>query len=366
MRKGEGRLTLPVLTLPDDVQEVVSYLKNKPTGATIAEAKATLNPKRLDGRKLSGYQAWGFVEKDANRLRLTPRGWAMARSNNGATEQFREAVDSIGAYRAALEWAFFQNFESLTNVDVAAYWHEHHTAALGTANENTIKDNAVCFFHLCTAAGFGTLTIGRRGNPTRFSLSREAVKQHIEAGPARPQWQEGESDASLSGDVSNIVIDEPETTGDESTVIGNGQIQVSLLNVFISHGGNMEIVGQVETMLSLADIKSEVAEKEETTAIPVPQKVFDAMRRCQAGIITVTADEGKKDESGNYSLNENVLIEIGAAFVLYDKRVVLVWDRRLSVPSNLQGLYRCEFEGDELSWSAGMKLMKAIQGFKKQ
>ena len=63
-------------------------------------------------------------------------------------------------------------------------------------------------------------------------------------------------------------------------------------------------------------------------------------------------------------LNDNVLIEIRAAFVLYDKRVVLVWDKRLPVPSNLQGLYRSEFEGDDLSWSAGMKLMKAIRGFK--
>ena len=89
------------------------------------------------------------------------------------------------------------------------------------------------------------------------------------------------------------------------------------------------------------------------------------MRRCQAGIIAVTVDESRKDDEDNYVLNENVLIEIGAAFVLYDERVVLLWDKRLEVPSNLQGLYRCEFEGDELSWTAGMKLMKAIKGFKK-
>jgi hypothetical protein len=44
--------------------------------------------------------------------------------------------------------------------------------------------------------------------------------------------------------------------------------------------------------------------------------------------------------------------------------IVLLWDKRLSVPSNLVGLYRCEFEGSELSWTAGMKLMKAIRGFK--
>jgi predicted nucleotide-binding protein len=78
----------------------------------------------------------------------------------------------------------------------------------------------------------------------------------------------------------------------------------------------------------------------------------------------VTVDESRKDEDGKYTLNENVLIEIGAAFVLYDRRVVLLWDKRIAVPSNMQGLYRSEFEGDELSWSAGMKLMKAIQGFK--
>jgi predicted nucleotide-binding protein len=130
------------------------------------------------------------------------------------------------------------------------------------------------------------------------------------------------------------------------------------LRVFIAHGKNMAIVDQVETMLSLADIESEIAEEEETTAIPVPDKVFNAMRRCRAGVIVVSA------ENGETTVNQNVLIEIGAAFVLYERRVILVWDRRLPVPSNLQGLYRCEFEGDELSWSAGMSLMKAIQQFK--
>jgi hypothetical protein len=77
-------------------------------------------------------------------------------------------------------------------------------------------------------------------------------------------------------------------------------------------------------MLNLADIGGEIALKEESTAIPVPEKVFEAMRRCQAGIISVTVDEGRKDAEGNYTLNENVLIEIGAAFVLYDRRVVLL------------------------------------------
>jgi predicted nucleotide-binding protein len=137
------------------------------------------------------------------------------------------------------------------------------------------------------------------------------------------------------------------------------EVPAKPLRVFIAHGRNMAIVEQVQTVLELADIESEIAEEEETTAIPVPEKVFEAMRRCSAGIIVVSV------ENGGGTINENVLVEIGAAFVLYERRVVLVWDKRLAVPSNLQGLYRCEYEGDDLGWAGGVKLMKAIQQFKR-
>lgn len=136
--------------------------------------------------------------------------------------------------------------------------------------------------------------------------------------------------------------------------------------IFISHGRNMQIVEQIKTMLNIAEVEYEVAVEEEAPAIPVPEKVLGAMRRCNGAVICVTVDlstvPGAPDAPG--LVNQNVLIEIGAAFVLYDKRVVLLWDRRIPVPSNLQGLYRCEFEGNELSWSVGMKLMETIKKFK--
>ena len=91
---------------------------------------------------------------------------------------------------------------------------------------------------------------------------------------------------------------------------------------------------------------------------------MEAMRRCNAGIINVSADEPKQLENGRYGINWNVLIEIGAAFVLYEQRVVLVVDKRVDLPSNLQGLYKCEYQGDELSWEAGLRLQKAITEFR--
>ena len=87
------------------------------------------------------------------------------------------------------------------------------------------------------------------------------------------------------------------------------------------------------------------------------------MRRCVAGVVVVTADEQNRTAEG-YTINTNVLIEIGAAFVLYDQQVVLLWDKRLKVPSNIQGLYRCEFEGSELTFSTGTNLARALKSFK--
>lgn len=178
-------------------------------------------------------------------------------------------------------------------------------------------------------------------------------------------------DSDLPDEPLNNVLLEPIVSLEGDALPGlqekGSEVQSSeRLRVFISHGRDTDFVSQVETMLELADIDSEVAVKEETTAIPVPDKVFSAMRRCRAGIIIVSAEQTHSGEvSREPRINENVLIEIGAAFVLYDRRVVLLWNKRLPVPSNLQGLYRCEFEGEELSWSTGMKLMKAIKEFKK-
>ena len=138
------------------------------------------------------------------------------------------------------------------------------------------------------------------------------------------------------------------------------------LKVFISHGKNSKILEQIKTSLELGGFEPIVAEEEETTAIPVPKKILDQMRQCQVAVISVSADKNPKDETKtSFGINQNVLIEIGTAFVLYNEKVILVWDKRIEVPSNLQGLYRCMYEGDELSWEAGMRLQKALVSIKK-
>lgn len=135
--------------------------------------------------------------------------------------------------------------------------------------------------------------------------------------------------------------------------------------VFISHSKNALIVDQLKTILEFGQFDYKIAEETETTAIPIPERVFGSMRECDCAIINVSADEQEKKPDGTFNVNPNVLTEIGGAFLLYERKVILLVDKRVQLPSNLQGLYRCEYEGDELAFSTYLKLQKALAEFRK-
>ncbi len=135
--------------------------------------------------------------------------------------------------------------------------------------------------------------------------------------------------------------------------------------VFIAHSKNKEILQQIKQILDFGQFEYVVAEEVQTTSIPIPEKVFGLMKQCNSAIINVSADEQENLSNGTYKINENVLIEIGGAFLRYDKRVILLVDKRLTLPSNLQGLNRCEYEGSELSFSTAINLQNSLKEFRK-
>jgi hypothetical protein len=136
--------------------------------------------------------------------------------------------------------------------------------------------------------------------------------------------------------------------------------------VFISHGKQKSVVTQIKELLTFGNFEPVVSVERETTAIPVPEKVFEDMRSCGAGVIHVATEGEYTDKEGNKQrkINDNVLIEIGAAMALYGKKVILLVEKGLTLPSNLQGLYRCDFDGDKLDYEATMKLLKTFSQFR--
>jgi predicted nucleotide-binding protein len=136
--------------------------------------------------------------------------------------------------------------------------------------------------------------------------------------------------------------------------------------VFISHGKQKAIVVQIKELLEFGNFDPVVSVEREATAIPVPEKVFEDMRSCGAGVIHVGSEGKYLDPNGSEhtKINDNVLIEIGAAMALYGKKVILLVDKGVMLPSNLQGLYRCEFQGDRLEYDSTMKLLKTFSQFR--
>src|SRR4029077_18760693 len=120
--------------------------------------------------------------------------------------------------------------------------------------------------------------------------------------------------------------------------------------VFITHGRNLEIVTQLKELLTFGNFAPVVAAEHETISKPVPDKVMGDMRSCSAAIIHVGKEIKLLDQEGNehFFINQNVLIEVGAAMALYGRKFILLVERGAKLPSNLQGLYEVRYEGDKL------------------
>lgn len=142
--------------------------------------------------------------------------------------------------------------------------------------------------------------------------------------------------------------------------------QSDVKRVFITHGKDNGIRDQIEEIVKYGGFEPVVSVKTESLAKPVPLKVLDEMRDCGAAVIHVSIEQKVTDGEGNEVdlVNQNVLIEIGAAMALYREKFILLVEEGVVLPSNLQGLYECRYSGSELSMTATMKLLKAFNDFK--
>lgn len=136
--------------------------------------------------------------------------------------------------------------------------------------------------------------------------------------------------------------------------------------VFITHGRNKTIVDQLKQLLLFGDFEPIVAVEESSMAKALPDKVLESMRACTAAIVHIGSGSTVVDQSGEERqwINPNVLIEIGAAMALYGHRFILLVERGVALPSNLQGLYEVRYTGQGLDHESTMALLGAFHDFK--
>jgi predicted nucleotide-binding protein len=355
-------MPLPIRTTLHDIKALCGYLITKPTGATVTEAKAVLDSKVLDGRKTNALKFWGLLEDDGGKLKITERGRLAARDKGvRLAEALRQVIKDVPPYVAMIERAMHRKEYTISTTDIAAHWHQHFREQ-SSDSDKILNDQANCFFQIAEGADLGRLIVGRKGGQTRFDFDQnncEALMSGTSFQTLAPAAdgnnvddEDGESDLQSAEDrpplASADTFEKPRSN-----------------KVFITHGKNGKILQQVKEIVAFGKFEPVVAQERESTAVPVPEKVMDAMRGCSAAVIHVGIDHVlyDADKKEHPQINGNVLIEIGAAMALYGRNFILLVEEGLKLPSNLQGLYECRYTGDELNMPATMKLLKTFNEF---
>lgn len=345
--------TLPLLATAADVRGVVQYLRKKPGGVTINEAVDAIKKQVFDPRKVLAYEALGLVERQGDRLKLSPLGHELGRKLQPVAQVFRALLNGQPAYRDVLAWAARQDMDVIVQADAAGFWQERHPQALAAHDEHAVEASVVCFFQLCQAAALGTVIIGKKGQPTRLRVEREELLAYLDAPPAPAPTQATPDEQTASPERG--ACRPPRTVGADG------------LRVLVARGRDATLAEQVCAALDLADIESRNVERA-TAARTLPDPAaLAAMHECNAALVIITRQDCRpNDDAGKHTLREQLRVEIGALYTLYRGRVVCLWERGVVPPAELQPLSAGTFDPRaELPWADVLQLVRAVKQFRR-
>ncbi len=218
-------------------------------------------------------------------------------------------------------------------------------------------------------------------NAEYLGLVRQAsTGKWLAAEPVGPAFPEDRTDQMDADTLGSLLTNQRSAPNGSATETGSGLKALPpgkpitatgdsrARRVFITHGKNRGFIDPARKLLSFGELEAVVASEKQTVAQPVPEKVMEDMRSCGAALIHVDDERHLLDSEANEHivLNENVLIEIGAAMALYGRRFILVVKEGVKLPSNLQGLYEVRYSGETLDGTATIKLLEAINDMKKR
>jgi hypothetical protein len=230
-------ITLPIYSDVEDIKAICGYLSTKPMGASLGEMKAVVQEKHLDNRKISALKIWGLIEEGGRGLKVTDLGRAATKDGRqGLSEALLHVIKNAQPYASIIERAAHRGEVSLTSVDIAAHWHDHFEDQV-SSNERTLNEQVVCFLKIAEGAGLGSLTVGRRGSPTRFEFNQSALSTFIE----KP--------FAYSAPLSEMTIQEPSYEEEIAPETQTKEISSAPLGqaIFIAHGKNKKPLEQLKT-----------------------------------------------------------------------------------------------------------------------
>ena len=137
--------------------------------------------------------------------------------------------------------------------------------------------------------------------------------------------------------------------------------------LFVAHGKNRQPLEDLKKILDGFKIRYKVATDEPHKGRPISLKVAELMNDCSAGVFIFTRDEQffRKDGDGEFEEvwrpSENVVYELGAASILWDKKIIILKEEGVNFPSDFSDLGYINFNDGELQHKA-LELLKELVG----
>lgn len=137
------------------------------------------------------------------------------------------------------------------------------------------------------------------------------------------------------------------------------------VKVFVAHGKNRKPLEQLTKILNEWQVPFVVAVDEANAGRPISEKVADTMKSCTAGIFIFSADEEFRDSSDKtiFRPSQNVIYELGAAGLLYGRKIVVFKESGVTFPSDFSDLGWIHFDRDALDAKA-MDLLRELIALK--
>ena len=315
-------VSLPVMATTTDVREAIRFLKHHPEGITAVQAMDAFRKRIFDARKVSAYEFWRIITRSGDRLKLTSLGWELAQCLTPEAQLYRTVLSNIAPYHSGLQWINEKDLQLVTHLDIGDFWRKNHAHVLQHDSEKQLEAYAATFFQICHAAEVGTLTLGRKGQPTRLHIYTNELESYLN-GTERTQIQ-------INSSVQKTFVRKTSRCA----------------RFLVSHYQTSSVLKHVTNALELADLQFETMDRGERGI----DKTLAAFKRCDAAVIVVT------DENPD----ELLLIEIGAALVHYEQRLLLVVRQGVRLPAGVGSASICEIASD-FTWSAGLELVRSLK-----
>lgn len=135
--------------------------------------------------------------------------------------------------------------------------------------------------------------------------------------------------------------------------------------LFVAHGKNRKPLDELKKILDEFKIPHKIAVDEANAGRPISAKVAELMKECSAGVFVFTKDEEflRGGEDGKTSKiwrpSENVVYELGAASVLWEKKIIVLREEGVMFPTDFRDIGYITF-GDDGLRSKALDLLKEL------